>query len=103
MQGNYNSCMQEYGLSLPFYINRHSQKAACRARAHFNGALAKHAELNGGYIIRHPDTAATMDPCLYDPNNQGDLTGTGYLLMVKDIVQRVQTIVAPFPVAFVHR
>ena len=36
-------------LSLPFYINWDSQKVAQRARAHFNGLLAKHAQKNGGY------------------------------------------------------
>ena len=74
-----------------------------RARACFNGSLAKHAQLNGGYIIRHPDIAATTDLGLYDPNNQGDLTEIGYLLMMKDIAQRVQTIIALFMVALAHR
>ena len=90
-------------LSLPFYINWDSQRAAHRARAHFNGALAKHIQLNGGYIIRHPDITAMMDPSLYDPNNQGDLKEIGYLLMMKDIAQKVQTIVALFTVVLVHR
>ena len=61
-------------LSLLFYINWDSQQAARWARAHFNGLLAKHAQLNGGYIIRHLDIAAVTYPGLYDPNNQGDLT-----------------------------
>ena len=86
-------------LSLPFYINWHSQRAAQRARAHFKGSLAKHAQKNEGYITRQPDIVVVTDPGLYDPNNQGDLTKIGYLLMMKDIAQRVQTIVAPFTVA----
>ena len=90
-------------LSLPFYINRDSQWAARQARAHFNGSLAKHAQINGAYIIRHPDIMAVTDLGLYDPNNQGDLTEIGYLLMMKDIAQRVQTIVAPFTVVLAHR
>ena len=73
---------------------------ARQARAHFN---AKHAQLNGGYIIRHPDIAEATNLGLYDPNNQGDLTEIGYLLMMKDIAQKVQTIVAPFTVALAHR
>ena len=90
-------------LSLPFYINWDSQWAARRPRAHFNGSLVKHAQLNGGYIIRHPDIMAVTDPGLYDPNNQGDLTEIRYLLMIKNIAQKVQTIVAPFMVALAHR
>ena len=74
-------------LSLPFFINWDSQRAVRRARACFNGSLAKHAQLNGGYIIRHPDIVAVTDSGLYDPNNQGDLTEIGYLLMMKDIAQ----------------
>ena len=70
---------------------------------HFNGALAKHAQLKRGCIIRHPDITAAMDLGLYDPNNQGDLTEIGYLLMMKDIAQRVQTIIALFVVALAHR
>ena len=88
-------------LSLPFYINWDSQRAVRRARACFNGLLAKHAQLYGGYIIRHLDIAAATDPGLYDPNNQGDLMEIGYLLMMKDIAQRVQTIVVPFVVVLV--
>ena len=64
-------------LSLPFYINWDSQRAAQRARAHFNGSLAEHAQKNGGYIIRHPEIAAVTDPGLYNPNNQGDLNEIG--------------------------
>ena len=90
-------------LSLPFYINWDSQRVVRRARAHFNGSLAKHAQLNGGYIIRHPDIATATDPGLYDPNNQGDFIETGYLLMMKDIAQRVQTIIALFMVVLAHR
>ena len=56
-------------LSLPFYI----LQAVWRAKARFNGSLAKHAQLNGGYIIRHPDIWAVTDLGLYNPNNQGDL------------------------------
>ena len=85
-------------LSLPFYINWDSQRAALRARACFNGSLAKHAQKNGEYIIRHPDIVAVTNPGLYDPNNQGDLNEIRYLLMMKDIAQKVQTIVAPFMV-----
>ena len=51
-------------LSLPFYINWDSQRAARRARAHLNGSLAKYAQKNGGYIIRHPDIVAATDPGL---------------------------------------
>ena len=87
-------------LMLPFYINWDSQQVARQVRAHSNGVLAKHAQLNGGYIIRHPDTATAMDLGLYDLNNQGDLMEIGYLLMMKDIAQ---TIVVPFVVAFAHR
>ena len=85
-------------LSLPFCINWDSQQVVRWARACFNGALAKHAQLNRGYIIRHPDIAAATDLGLYDPNNQGDFTEIGYLLMMKDIAERVQTIVVPFVV-----
>ena len=67
-------------LSLPFYINWDSQLTARWARAHFNGVLAKHAQLNGGYIIRHPDIRGSKDPGLYDPNNQGDLMEIGYFV-----------------------
>ena len=56
-------------LSLPFYINWDSQQAAKWARAHFNGSLAKNAQLNGGYITRHLDIMEVTDPGLYDPNN----------------------------------
>ena len=90
-------------LSLAFYIKWDSQWAARLARACFNGSLAKHAELNSGYIIRYLDIMAVTDPGLYDPNNQGDLTEIRYLLMIKDITQNVQTIVAPFTVALAHR
>ena len=89
-------------LLLPFYINWDSQRVVRRARAYFNGSLAKQAQLNGGYIIRHPDITAATDPGLYDPNNQGDLMDIRYLLMMKDIAQRVQTIVALFAVALAH-
>ena len=65
-------------LSLLFYLNWDSQQAARQARAHFNGTLAKHAQVNGGYIIRHLDIAAATDPGLYDPNTQEDLTEIGY-------------------------
>ena len=61
-------------LSLPFYINWGSQRGVRRARAHFNGSLAKHAQFNGRYIIRHPDITAATDPGQCYPNNQGDLT-----------------------------
>ena len=76
-------------LSLPFYLSWDSQRASRWAHAHFNGALAKHAQLHGGYIIRHPDIATARGPGLYDPNNQGNLMEIGYLL----------TIVAPLAVA----
>ena len=76
-------------LSLPFYINWDSQWAARWARAHFNGSLAKHTQLNRGYIIRHLDIMVATDLVLYDPNKQGDLTEIGYLLMMKDITQKV--------------
>ena len=68
-----------------------------------NGALAKHAQLNGGYIIRQPNVAAATDLGLYDPKYQGDLTEIRYLLMMKDIAQGVQTIVLPFVVALACR
>ena len=90
-------------LSLPFYINWDSQWAARRARACFNGLLEKHAQLNGGYIIRHQHITVATDPGLYDSNNQGALTEIRYLLMMKDIAQKVQTIVAPFTVALACR
>ena len=90
-------------LSLTFYINWDSQRAARRARAHFNGLLVLLAQLNGGYIIRHPDIVAATDPGLYDTNNQGDLMEIGYLLMMKDIAQRVQTILVPYVVVLAHR
>ena len=91
-------------LSLPFYINWDSQRAARQARAHFSmGLRPSMPSLMGGYIIRHPDIAAAMDPGLYNPNNQGDLMKIGYLLMMKDITQKIQTIVAPFAVALAHR
>ena len=90
-------------LPLPFYINWDSQWAARQTRAHINGSLAKHAQLNGGYIIRSPDIVVVTDPGLYDSNNQGDLTEIGYLLMMKDIAQRVQTIVVSFTVVLAHR
>ena len=90
-------------LSLHFYINWDSQRVARRARAHFNGLLAKHAQQNGGLIIRHLDIVAVTDLGLYDPNNQGDLTEIGYLLMMKDIAQRAQTIIVPFMVALAWR
>ena len=73
------------------------------ARALFNGSLAKHTQLNAVYIIRHPDIAAVADPGLYDPKNQGDLTEIGYLLMMKDITQKVQTIVEPCTVVLACR
>ena len=76
---------------------------ALRARDCFNGSLAEHAQKSGGYIIRHPDIVVATDPGLYDPNNQGDLTEIRYLLMMKDIAQRVQTIVVPFTVALAQR
>ena len=72
-------------LSLPFYTNWDSQQVARRVKAHFNGVLPKHSQLNGGSIIRHPNIAAAMGPDLYDLNNQGDLTEIRYLLMMKDI------------------
>ena len=90
-------------LSLPFYINCDSQRVARQGRAHVNGSVAKHAQLNGGYIIRHPDIVAATDPGLYNPNNQGDLMEIGYLLMMKDIGQRVQTIVALLAVVLACR
>ena len=74
-------------LSLLFYLNWDSQQATRQARAHFNGALAKHAQLNRGYIIRNPDIAAATDPGLYVPSTQGDLSEIGYLLKMKDIAQ----------------
>ena len=77
---SFHGLMFSLMLSLPFYINWDSQWAARQARAHFNGSLAKHAQLKGGYIIRHPDIAAVTDPGLYDTNYQGDLTEFGYLL-----------------------
>ena len=86
-------------MSLPFYIKWDSQRVVRRARTHFNGSLAKHAQRNGGYIIRHPDIMAATDLGLYDPNNQGDLIEIRYLLMMKDIAQRIQTIVVLFMVA----
>ena len=46
---------------------------------------------------------AVTNLSLYDPNNQGDLTEIGYLLMMKDITQKVQTIIALFIVALAHR
>ena len=52
---------------------------------------------------RHPDITLVTDPGLYDPNNQGDLTEIGYLLMMKDIVQRVKTIVGLFTVVVACR
>ena len=113
LQENHHSSMQEHRLilrlmfllmlSLPFYINWDSQRAAQRARAHFNRSLAKCAQKNGGYIIRHLDIVTVTDPGLYNPNNQGDLTKIGYLLMMKDIAQRVQIIVTPFMVALTQR
>ena len=41
---------------------------------------------------------AVTEPGIYDPNNQGDLNKIEYLLMIKDIAQKVQTIVVPFMV-----
>ena len=90
-------------LSSPFYINWNSQQAARQARAHSNGVLAKHAQLNGRYIIRHPDIVVAMDLSLYNPNNQGDLMEIRYFLMMKDIAQKIQTIVAPFAVTLACR
>ena len=90
-------------LSLPFYINRDSQRAAQRARACFNRSLAKNAQKNGGYIIRHLDIMAVIDPGFYAPNNQGDLTEIRYLLMIKDIAQRVQSTVTPFTVVLAQK
>ena len=90
-------------LSLPFYINWDSQQAVRWARAYFNGSLEKHAQLNGGYIIRHPDIVVVTDLGLYDQKIQGDLMDIGYLLMMKDITQKVQTIVALFTVALAYK
>ena len=74
-------------LSLPFYINWDSHGAARWARARFNRSLTKHAQLKGGYIIRHLDIVVATDLGLYEPNNQEDLTEIRYLLMMKDIAQ----------------
>ena len=38
-------------VSVPWYLGWQQQKAARRARAHLNGALAKNAKLAGVYII----------------------------------------------------
>ena len=44
-----------------------------------------------------------MDPGLYNSTIQGDLTEIGYLLMMKNIAQKTQTIVALFAVALAHQ
>ena len=40
-------------ISVPWYLGWQQQKAARKARARLNGALAKNAKLAGAYIIGH--------------------------------------------------
>ena len=62
---------------VPWYPGWQQQKAARRAQARFNGALAKNAKLAGAYIIGHYGIQAPQGEELYEPQDPVTLSIVG--------------------------
>ena len=83
-------------VSVPWYPRYQQQKAARRARARLNGALAKHAKLGGAFVLGHDGIQAQKGKGLYDPKDPVNLSNMGNHMLIADILIRVEKILLPF-------
>ena len=71
-------------LSQCWYYGWSSQKAARKARAHFNGCLAWAAMLAGQYMVNHPELSPQDHP-VFITLGTTQLSWTGNILFLADI------------------
>ena len=73
-------------LMLPeqYYIGWSTQKVVHRARAHYNGCLARAATLAGHYIISHPELSPQDHPAFLAPGKTM-LSRTGNLIFMANV------------------
>ena len=86
-------------VSLPWYLGWNKQRAAHRAQARLNGAIAKCAQDSGAYVVSSPGIQAMQGEGLYDIHCLGSLSIMGNLLFMSDVVNKVKKIECPFKVA----
>ena len=86
-------------VSLPWYVGWTKQRAAYRARARLNEAIAKCAQDCGAYVVPHPEIQVVQGEDLYDIHCPGSLLVMGNLIFMSDAVNKVKKIKCPFKVA----
>ena len=86
-------------IPLPWYMGWKSQRAARRARSHFNGCLASVTHDQGCYIVRHDGIKATIGQGLFDTSSPEDLSEVGLSMFLVDIVLLIKRVCKPFQVA----
>ena len=74
-----------------YYIGWSTQKAACRARAHYNGCLARAATLAGHYIISHPELSPQDHPAFLKLGKT-TLSRTGNLIFMADVQAAIRKV-----------
>ena len=87
-------------VSLPWYMGWNKQRAAHRARARLNGAIAKCTQDCGAYVIPHLGIQAVQGEGLYDIHHPGTLLVMGNLIFMSNVVNKVKKIKCPFKVAW---
>ena len=87
-------------VSLPWYVGWNKQRAAHRARARLNGAIAKCAQDSWAYVVPHPGIQAVQGEGLYDIHCPGSLSIMEHLVFMSDIVNKAKKIKYPFKVAW---
>ena len=83
-------------ISVLWYLGWKQQKAAQRAWARLNRALAKYAKLSGAYIIGHDGIGAQKGQGLYDPQGPVSLSSVSNHMFMADVLIKVEKVVT-FP------
>ena len=86
-------------VSVPWYLGWQQQKAAHRAWARLNGALAKYAKLSGAYIIGHDGNQVQKGQGLYNPQGLINLSSVSNHMFMADILIKVEKVLLPFHTA----
>ena len=85
---------------VPWYLGWQQQKAARRALARLNGALAKYAKLSGSYIIGCVGIQAQKGQGLYDSQDPVNLSSVGNHMFMADILIKVEKVLLAFHTAY---
>ena len=90
-------------VSLLWYVGWNKQRAAHRARARLNGAIAKCTQDCGAFVVPHLGIQAVQGEDLYNIHHPGSLSVMGNLIFMHDVVNKVKKIKCPFKVAWQKR